>query len=108
MEEIASKLRGLGFNVSLDGVEYATLTGGRVREDRLVAVSSDGLIKLTISTTGGIYRLTVLAHGGRASRSLVDALEGLGASVDYEDDRVLAVFRLGSLAEARRIIDAIH
>ncbi|MCE4602355.1 MAG: hypothetical protein F7B18_04145 [Desulfurococcales archaeon] len=108
MKEVASRLRGLGFSVRIDGVEYVSLTGGRVREERLVAVSSDGLVKLTISTTGGSYRLTVLAHGGRASRSLVDALEGLGGSVDYEEDRILAVFRLDSLAEARRIIEAIY
>lgn len=108
MEDVAERLRGLGFRVRIEDAEYFSLTGGRVKEERLIAVSGDGLVRVTLSTGGGSYRLTLLAHGPRASRGLADSLEDLGASVDYGEERLVAVFRLGSLDEVKRILGSIY
>ncbi len=107
MESLLPLLRTRGFSVWEEVAEYATLTGGRIREDRLVAVSGDGRLKITVARASGVYRLTILAVGSRASSSLASSLEDLGASIDYEEDRLVAVFRLSTLPEVKRVINGI-
>ncbi|MEB3773477.1 MAG: hypothetical protein GSR86_00945 [Desulfurococcales archaeon] len=104
-EGVSSYLERRGFNVQSGNARYVSLTGSLVDEARLVAVSSDGLLRITVSGGPDGYRITVIARGSRASSRLARDLEGLGASVDHEEERLLAVFRCSDIAEVRRVLN---
>ena len=88
------RARRAGFKVFRKTVEYKGLFGDSVREERVVAYSSEGDAKAAYSVKGGRGELRITVTGARATRGLADKAESLGASVDFEEGkRLYAVFR---------------
>ena len=89
-ERVKGLLEGRGFSVVVKRVQYKSITGGLLEEERLVAVKEGA--RLSISKIGRDWRLALLAEG-EWSEEDAEGLEMLGGLVEVEGDRIIAVFR---------------
>ncbi|GAB6148117.1 hypothetical protein [Stetteria hydrogenophila] len=90
VERVRVVLEGRGFRTSVKRVRYATLTGGLVVEERLVAVKPGA--RLSVSRVGGELRVSLAAEGEWGAEE-AEGLEGLGGSVEVGEGRLLALFK---------------
>jgi len=107
LKRIAGLMRRSGFTVE-EGVERIRGFTGIV--ERSYVAGYKGVVKMRVAALpGGGYRVTVLASGPAATRSLAGTLEGMGGSVDIDDDlgRLIAVFKYASLEVVESVIRAL-
>jgi len=106
---VEGRLRRAGFRVSSRRLEYTGIDGLKVTEERVTGYSVEGDMKVTYSRfSDGRTRLSVVVTGRRATRALRDKLEGLGASVDFDEgERLYAVFKNVDEKRAGEIVDEV-
>ena len=104
LARLARFMESRGFHVE-EGIERINGFTGLI-ETRYVT-GHKGEVKVRVSTLpSGGYRVTVLAVGSSATRSLADELEDLGGSVEFDEalERLMAVFKRVELGVAESVI----
>lgn len=106
---VEDAMRRAGLRVSNKRLTYAGLDNSTVTEERITGYSAEGDVKVTYSRfSDGSTRLSVVVTGRKATRSLRDRLEGMGASVDLEEgERLYAVFRNLDERKAGEVVDEV-
>jgi len=103
---LEESLEKAGFRVSRRKVEYVSLTGERIVEEKVTGYSSSHHAKVSYVDRGiGERKLYISLHGRSATRSVASKLESMGGMVDVEEDeRVFAVFRVEGEERASDIV----
>ena len=106
---LVAKLERSGLTVRAVRTSYASLGGGVVREERVLALSRDYRVKILVKRLQRrrLFTLIIRLEGGGGLGEARSLLESKGGVVDVSEGRLLAVFKRASEGLLEEVLDAL-